>query len=115
MSEIVKLENLQETFPQLQKNILSVALRIIPNFSANLCTDAPDLVYSQSDKEMLRKARKSAPEQFVERAFIATEIGASFAKKEISFIPYEIFKKETVNGVETKKKTRNLDGRYCHC
>lgn len=37
--------------------------------------------------------------------FRATESGASFAKKEISFIPFEIFKKEKKGGADVKTAT----------
>lgn len=37
--------------------------------------------------------------------FRATESGASFAKKEISFIPFEIFKKEKKQGADVKTAT----------
>ena len=57
--------------------------------------------------------------------FKATEAGASFAKKEVSFIPYEIFKKTTEKGVEKKVATGEFDAmvifdinfekRFCNC
>ena len=52
---------------------------------------------------MLEKLAKTRQNTFAERNFKATEAGASFAKKEVSFIPYEIYKKTTEKGVEKKK------------
>lgn len=108
MSEIVKLENLQETFPAIAEKYLISRASDNPEFQREFVRTFSDLVYSQSD-EMLEKLEKARPNSLLNAVFIATEIGASFAKKEISFIPYEIFKKETVNGVETKKKTGQMD------
>lgn len=108
MSEILKLENLQETFPAIAEKYLISRASDNPEFQREFVRTFSDLVYSQSD-EMLEKLEKARPNSLLNAVFIATEIGASFAKKEISFIPYEIFKKETVNGVEVKKSTGQMD------
>lgn len=108
MSEILKLENLQETFPAIAEKYLISRASDNPEFQREFVRTFSDLVYSQSD-EMLEKLEKARPNSLLNAVFIATEIGASFAKKEISFIPYEIFKKETVNGVEVKKSTGKMD------
>lgn len=101
MSEILKLENLQETFPAIAEKYLISRASDNPEFQREFVRTFSDLVYSQSD-EMLEKLEKARPNSLLNAVFMATEIGASFAKKEISFIPYEIFKKETKNGVEKK-------------
>ena len=108
MSEIVKLENLQETFPAIAEKYLISRASDNPEFQREFVRTFSDLVYSQSD-EMLEKLEKARPNSLLNAVFIATEIGASFAKKEISFIPYEIFKTETINGVEVKKSTGKMD------
>ena len=108
MSEIVKLENLQETFPAIAEKYLISRASDNPEFQREFVRTFSDLVYSQSD-EMLKKLEKARPNSLLNAVFIATEIGASFAKKEISFIPYEIFKTETINGAEVKKSTGQMD------
>lgn len=108
MSEILKLENLQETFPAIAEKYLISRASDNPEFQREFVRTFSDLVYSQSD-EMLEKLEKARPNSLLNAVFIATEIGASFAKKEISFIPYEIFRTETINGAEVKRSTGQMD------
>ena len=67
-----------------------------------------DMIYSQTDDglELLKKAK---PESLYDAVFRASEIGASFSKKEISVLPFSANKKETINGVTTTKATGKYD------
>lgn len=75
-----------------------------PEFKIEFLKTFSDLLFSQND-EMLEKLSKTRSASLLNAIFRATESGASFAKKEISFIPFEIFKKEKVGGVERKTAT----------
>ena len=59
---------------------------------------------------MLEKLAKTSKNTLLNAIFIATESGASFAKKEISFIPYQSYKKVIDKGVERKIATDQYDG-----
>jgi hypothetical protein len=75
-----------------------------PEFQERFIKTFSDLVFSQNE-EMLEKLQKTRPNSLLNAIFRATELGASFARKEISFIPFEIFKKEKKDGVERKVST----------
>ena len=75
-----------------------------PEFKNQFLKVFSDLIFSQND-EMLEKLSKTKPASLMNAVFRATESGASFAKKEISFIPFEIFKKEKKGGADVKTAT----------
>lgn len=102
--EIVKVENLELQFIELSKKHLELRAANNPEFETKFLKTFSDLVFSQND-EMLEKLNKTRPNSLLNAIFRATELGASFARKEISFIPFEIFKKTNVNGVEKKVST----------
>jgi hypothetical protein len=58
---------------------------------------------------MLEKLSRTRTGSLMNAVFRATEAGASFAKKEISFIPFEIFRKEKVNGADKKTATGEFE------
>ena len=62
-------------------------------------------------KRNVRKIIKNTQNTLYECCFSpkATEAGASFAKKEVSFIPFKIFKKVIEKGVEKKIETGEFD------
>lgn len=103
-NEIVKVENLELQFIELSKKHLGLRGSNNPEFETKFLKTFSDLVFSQND-EMLEKLNKTRPNSLLNAIFRATELGASFARKEISFIPFEIFKKTNVNGVEKKVST----------
>lgn len=102
--EIQKIDNLENNFIELSKKHLEMRAANNPEFAERFIKTFSDLVFSQSD-EMLEKLQKTHPNSLLNAVFRATELGASFARKEISFIPFEIFKKEKTNGVEKKVST----------
>ena len=96
--------SLQEDFKKLAETHLMLRGADNPEFAVRFKKTLSDLVFSQSD-EMLEKLQKTRQASLLNAVFRATEAGASFAKKEVSFIPYEIFKKEKSGGVERKVST----------
>ena len=95
---------LQEDFKRMSDLHLQMRGSDNPEFKIQFLKTFSDLIFSQND-EMLEKLSKTKPASLLNAVFRATESGASFAKKEVSFIPYEIFKKEKVNGAEKKTAT----------
>jgi recombinational DNA repair protein RecT len=102
--EIVKIDNLETNFVELSKKHLEMRAANNPEFQERFIKTLSDLIFSQ-DEEKLEKLKKTRTNSLLNAVFRATELGASFAKKEISFIPFEIFKKETKDGVEKKTST----------
>jgi hypothetical protein len=96
--------SLQTEFIQMSDLHLQMRGTDNPDFKKQFIKTFSDLIFSQSD-EMLEKLNKTRPASLMNAVFRATEAGASFAKKEISFIPFEIFKKEKVNGADKKTAT----------
>jgi hypothetical protein len=99
---------LQRDFKQLAESHLDLRIATNAEFRAAFIKTLSDLVYSQND-EMLDKLNKSRPESLMNAVFKATEAGASFAKKEVSFIPFEIYRNEKNGGVERKVATGTYD------
>jgi len=105
------MSNETSTAIALQKNYKSDADSYLslrgsdnPEFKVQFIKTFSDLIFSQND-EMLEKLSKTKSNSLLNAIFRATESGASFAKKEISFIPFEIFRKEKSNGVDRKVAT----------
>ena len=96
--------DLQLNFKKMSESHLQMRFSDNPEFQKNFVKTFSDLIFSQND-EMLEKLAKTKPNSLLNAVFKATEVGASFAKKEVSFIPYEIYKKEIKNGAEVKTKT----------
>jgi len=99
---------LQTNYKQLAENHLAERFSNNPEFKAEFIKTFSDLIFSQND-EMLEKLAKTRQNTLLNAIFKATEAGASFAKKEVSFIPYEIYKKTTEKGVEKKVATGEYD------
>ena len=99
---------LQTNYKKLAENHLAERFSNNPEFKAEFIKTFSDLIFSQND-EMLEKLAKTRQNTLLNAIFKATEAGASFAKKEVSFIPYEIFKKTTEKGVEKKVATGEFD------
>ncbi len=99
---------LQTNYKQLAENHLAERFSNNPEFKAEFIKTFSDLIFSQND-EMLEKLVKTRQNTLLNAIFKATEVGASFAKKEVSFIPYEIFKKTNEKGVEKKVATGEFD------
>lgn len=99
---------LQTNYKRLAENHLAERFSNNPEFKAEFIKTFSDLIFSQND-EMLEKLTKTRQNTLLNAIFKATEAGASFAKKEVSFIPYEIFKKTTEKGVEKKVATGEFD------
>jgi len=99
---------LQTNYKQLAENHLAERFSNNPEFKAEFIKTFSDLIFSQND-EMLEKLAKTRQNTLLNAIFKATEVGASFAKKEVSFIPYEIFKKTNEKGVEKKVATGEFD------
>lgn len=103
-TELTKATELQTAFVTMAENHLKMRASDNPEFKKKFIKTFSDLIFSQND-EMLEKLSKTKPASLMNAVFRATEAGASFAKREVSFIPFEIFKKEKKNGVESKIAT----------
>lgn len=103
-TELTKATDLQTAFIAMSENHLKMRASDNPEFKKKFIKTFSDLIFSQND-EMLEKLAKTKPASLMNAVFRATEAGASFAKKEVSFIPFEIFKKEKKNGAEVKSGT----------
>lgn len=106
--EISKAGGLQVNFKALGQEYLSRRFSDNPEFQKNFLKTFSDLVFSQ-DEEMLEKLEKTRKNTLLNAVFKATEAGASFAKKEVSFIPFQAFKKVTEKGAEKKVATGEYD------
>lgn len=95
---------LQSDFLKMSESHLQMRASNNPEFALQFKKTFSDLIFSQND-EMLEKLSKTRQNSLLNAIFRATESGASFAKKEISFIPFEIFRKETKNGASVKVAT----------
>lgn len=104
MENLNKATELQTAFVVMSETHLKLRASDNPEFKKEFIKTFSDLIFSQND-EMLEKLQKTKPASLLNAVFKATEVGASFAKKEVSFIPYEIFKKESKNGVDKKVAT----------
>jgi len=99
---------LQEDFKAISDTHLKMRGSDNPEFKIQFLKTFSDLIFSQND-EMLEKLSKTKPASLLNAVFRATESGASFAKKEVSFIPYEIFKDEKRGGADVKIATGEYD------
>lgn len=99
---------LQTNYKKLAENHLAERFANNPEFKAEFIKTFSDLIFSQND-EMLEKLAKTRQNTLLNAIFKATEAGASFAKKEVSFIPFEIYKKTIEKGVEKKVATGEFD------
>lgn len=99
---------LQTNYKKLAENHLAERFSNNPEFKAEFIKTFSDLIFSQND-EMLEKLAKTRQNTLLNAIFKATEAGASFAKKEVSFIPFEIYKKTIEKGVEKKVATGEFD------
>ena len=95
---------LQNNYKSDSDNYLKLRGSDNPEFKVQFLKTFSDLIFSQND-ELLEKLGKTKQSSLLNAIFRATESGASFAKKEISFIPFEIFHKEKSGGVERKVAT----------
>lgn len=96
--------DLQRNFKDLADRHLAQRFSDNPEFKKNFIQTFSDLIFSQDEDglETLSKVRKNT---LLNAVFKATEAGASFAKKEVSFIPYKATKKVAEKGVEKKVET----------
>lgn len=108
MNELTKANELQTAFVTMSESHLKLRASDNPEFKKEFIKTFSDLIFSQND-EMLEKLAKTKPASLLNAVFKATEVGASFAKKEASFIPYEIFKKEKKNGADVKSATGEFE------
>ena len=106
---ISTITDLQTNYKQIAESHLSQRFADNPEFQKEFLKTFSDLVFSQ-DEEMLEKLVKTRKNTLLNSVFVATEAGASFAKKEVSFIPYAAYKKVTEKGVDRKVATGEFDG-----
>ena len=79
-----------------------------PEFKLNFEKVAADMIYSQTT-DGLEAIKKARPLSLFNAIFIATEIGASFAKKEISVLPFAATVTTKVGDTVSKKATGEND------
>lgn len=105
----IQLQNdFQKDLQVSSKNYLDIRGCNNPEFSAKFNKVLTDMLYSQTDDgiEALKKAR---PQSLFNAVFRASEIGASFAKKEISVLPFAASKTVKEGGVTKKIATGQND------
>lgn len=100
--------DLQMNFKQVANEHLQLRFSDNPEFQKNFIKTFSDMVFSQSD-EMLDTLTKMKKNTLLNAVFVATEAGASFAKKEISLLPFQSYKKVNEKGVERKVATGEFD------
>ncbi len=102
--QINSVTDLQVNYKPIAEQYL--AMRSVNNkeFQSKFLKTFADLVFSQ-DEEMQEKLTKTKQNSLLKVIFSATEAGASFAKKEVYFIPYAYSKKTTEKGVVSSRAT----------
>ena len=100
--------DLQMNFKQVAHDHLQLRFSDNPEFQKNFIKTFSDMVFSQSD-EMLETLTKMKKNTLLNAVFVATEAGASFAKKEVSLLPFQSYKKVNEKGVERKVATGEFD------
>ena len=103
-STMTSPEGLRQNFGTIAKDHLAIRFANNPEFEQAFKKTFSDLIFSRTDEE-LEQLLKIKQNTLLNAVFVATEAGASFAKKEISLIPFKIKRKEVVNGVERLKDT----------
>ena len=106
---ISSITDLQTNYKQIADSHLSQRFADNPEFQKEFLKTFSDLIFSQPD-EMLEKLVKTRKNTLLNAVYVATEAGASFAKKEVSFIPYQYYKKTTEKGVEKKVASGEFEG-----
>ena len=106
---INSITDLQNNYKKLAENHLQLRFSDNPEFQKEFLKTFSDLVFSQ-DEEMLEKLSKTRKNTLLNSVFKATEAGASFAKKEVSFIPMKAFKNTIEKGAQKKVDTGEYDG-----
>ena len=107
---INSITDLQTNYKQIAETHLADRFSDNPEFKKQFLKTFSDLIFSQ-DEEKLEKLTKTRKNTLLNAVFVATEAGASFAKKEVSFIPYAVDKKITEKGVERKVATGEFDAK----
>lgn len=100
--------DLQANYRDAAKNYMQIRFADNPEFQKQFIKTFSDMVFSQSE-EMLETLAKMKQNTLLNAVFVATEAGASFAKKEISLLPFQAFRKIKENGVERKVATGEFD------
>ena len=106
--EQLTLANIETQFVEIASNHLLARKSDNPEFKAKFIKTFSDMVFSQT-AEGLEKLKKSNPNSLLNAIFKATESGASFAKKEIHVLPFEIFETKKNGDIVTKKATGTYD------
>ena len=107
---INSITDLQTNYKQIAETHLADRFSDNPEFKKQFLKTFSDLIFSQ-EEEKLEKLTKTRKNTLLNAVFVATEAGASFAKKEVSFIPYAVDKKITEKGVERKVATGEFDAK----
>ena len=102
------ITDLQANYRDAAKNYIQIRFADNPEFQKEFIKTFSDMVFSQSE-EMLETLAKIKQNTLLNAVFVATEAGASFAKKEISLLPFQAFRKIKENGVERKVATGEFD------
>lgn len=100
--------DLQTNYKDAARNYMEVRFADNPEFQKSFIKTFSDMVFSQSE-EMLETLAKIKQNTLLNAVFVATEAGASFAKKEISLLPFQSYKKVNEKGVERKVATGEFD------
>jgi len=107
-TEIQLQSDFQRDLIAISKPYLEVRGSNSPEFAVQFNKTLSDMVYSQTD-EGLEALKKARPQSLLNAVFRACEVGASFAKKEISVLPFAIYATEKKDGVTSKRATGQND------
>lgn len=102
------ITDLQANYRDAAKNYMQIRFADNPEFQKKFIKTFSDMVFSQSE-EKLETLAKIKQNTLLNAVFIATEAEASFAKKEISLLPFQFYKKINEKGVERKVATGEFD------
>jgi len=106
--EQLSLLNIETQFVEIASQHLLARKSDNPEFKAKFIKVFSDMVFSQT-ADGLEKLKKSNPNSLLNAIFKATESGASFAKKEIHVLPFEIFDVIKNGDITQKKATGTYD------
>ena len=112
-NQIIKLDDITNDYRSVATTYLQRRGSDNPEFVAKFMETFSALIFSQSD-DMIEKIKKTRPNSLLNAIHTATELEASFAKKEISIIPFEIYKKVKQGDVEKKVATGEYDLTVIH-
>lgn len=107
-NEIQLQSDFQKSMVEMSTQYLQIRGSNSPEFITKFNKTMSDMVYSQTDEGLIA-LQKARPQSLFNAVFRACEVGASFAKKEISVLPFAIYNTTKKDGVTQKTATGQND------